>query len=52
MAALEGGRKLTVKVAVTDALGKSYDAAVTVDIRDEPLILTTFPAANSATGEE
>ena len=51
-AELEGGKKLTVKVLVEDALGKSYDDGVTVDIRDEPLVLTAFPAANSATGEE
>ena len=49
---LEGGKKLTVRVRVEDTLGKSYDAAVTADIRDEPLILSAFPAANSATGEE
>lgn len=51
-AALEGGKKLTVRVQVTDALGKSYEHVLTVDIRDEPLLLTAFPAPNSATGEE
>ena len=49
---LEGGQKLTVRVMVEDALGKSYDSALIVDILDEPLILTAFPAANSATGDE
>ncbi len=51
-AALEGGKKLTIRIAVTDALGKSYSADLTVDIRDEPLILTNLPAANSATGDQ
>ena len=49
---LEGGKKLTVLVVVGDALGKTYDDAKIVDILDEPLILTAFPAANSATGDE
>ncbi len=51
-AALEGGKQLTVRVAVTDALGKRYDDTKTVEILDEPLILSNLPAANSATGEE
>ena len=49
---LEKAAKLTIRVIVTDALGKTYEAEGTYDVRDEPLLLSTTPAANSATGEE
>ena len=49
---LEKAAKLTIRVIVTDALGKTYQAEKTFDVRDEPLILSCTPAANSATGEE
>ncbi len=49
---LEKAAKLTVRVFVTDALGKSYETEGTYEVRDEPLILSAVPAANSATGEE
>ena len=49
---LEGQVSLFIKLAVVDELGKVYGCEGTFEIRDEPLILTAFPAANSATGEE
>ena len=49
---LEGGKTLTVRVIVTDALGKTYDDFKTVDIVDEPLLLELSPLPNAATGDE
>ena len=49
---LEGQVSLFIKIAIVDQLGKVYGCDGTYEIRDEPLILSTFPAANSATGEE
>ena len=49
---LEGMKFLSIRVTITDELGKTYEATWAGDVRDEPLILTAFPAANSATGEE
>ncbi len=48
---LEKAAKLTIRVIVTDALEKTYQVEKTFDVRDEPLILSCSPAANSATGE-
>ena len=50
--ALEGATKLTVYVNLTDGMDLEVKAQKTVDVRDEPLILEIFPAANSATGDE
>ena len=49
---LEGGKKLTVKVDATDEMNLSYSKSITVDIKDEPLILSVQPGANTATGDE
>ena len=49
---LEGTKFLSVRVSVTDALDKSYEGSYATDVRDEPLILSASPAANSATGDE
>ena len=49
---LEGQVSLFIRVAVVDQLGKVYGCDGTYEIRDEPLILTAEPAANSATGDE
>ncbi len=49
---LDGAALLKVTVSVTDALGKTYAGEAVFEVRDEPLILTALPAANSATGDE
>ena len=50
--ALEGASKLTVKVYAKDAMDLEIQDQKTVDVKDEPLILELFPAANTATGDE
>ena len=49
---LENGKAVAIEIGITDALGKTMHVIKTFPVRDEPLILTAFPAANSATGEE
>ena len=51
-AALEGMTTLTAYVYVTDSMELTFNAQKRADVRDEPLILELFPAANSATGDE
>ena len=49
---LEGAASLTIHIEIEDALGEEYTAHESFEVRDEPLILSATPAANSATGEE
>ncbi len=48
---LEGHSSLTVTVEVEDAMNLSFSCTETVEIRDEPLILSVTPEPNSATGD-
>ncbi|MBQ1677949.1 MAG: 5'-nucleotidase C-terminal domain-containing protein, partial [Oscillospiraceae bacterium] len=50
-AELEGAHTLTVQVSITDALGKSYSDELSMEIIDEPQLVTAFPAPNAATGD-
>ncbi|MBO4419818.1 MAG: S-layer homology domain-containing protein, partial [Oscillospiraceae bacterium] len=51
-AALEGGHILKITVSASNTVPKAYEAELETEIRDEPLILSASPAANSATGED
>ncbi len=50
--ALEGGSTLKITVSASNTVPKAYSGKLEAEIRDEPLILTASPAANSATGDE
>ena len=50
--ALSGGSTLKLTVTASNKVPKTYTGELSLEIRDEPLILTATPAANSATGEE
>ena len=50
--ALDSGKKLTLSGSATNEYGIEYSSAVTVDIKDEPLIFSVTPIANAATGKE
>ncbi len=46
------GSKLTLKGTATNEYNMTYSDEVTVDITDEPVILSVSPASNEATGME
>ncbi len=46
------GKKLTIKGEATNSYNMTYTAETTVEISDEPLILSVSPAVNEATGAE
>ncbi len=46
------GSKLTLKGTATNEYGMTYSAEVTVDIADEPIILSVTPASNVSTGTD
>ncbi|MBQ6431466.1 MAG: S-layer homology domain-containing protein [Oscillospiraceae bacterium] len=49
---LENSKKLTLSGTATNEYGMSYSASVTVNVKDEPIIISVTPAANAATGKE
>ena len=46
------GKKLTIKGEATNSYNMTYSAELTVDISDEPLILSVSPAVNEATNAD
>ncbi len=46
------GSKLTLKGTAVNEYGMTYSDEVTVDINDEPIILSVTPASNASTGTE
>ncbi len=51
-AELAGGSALTLKVTATNEYGMQYSGEKTVEIKDEPIIISVSPASNEATGSE
>ncbi len=47
---LAGWDALTIRITVKNALGKAYEAVKVCEIRNEPVIISATPAADSATG--
>lgn len=48
----EGAKKLTLSGEAKNEYGMTYSATVTVNVKDEPLIVSVTPSANAATGKD